>query len=102
MDAIDPDKRARHIANSRSLFNGVTEIRELENGYAFCLNREFEVLAQVAEFITLEKLCCPFFGFIVEVAPEGGSIWLKLIGGEGVKPFIQAELGELMGKPMPW
>jgi len=33
-------------------------------------------------FITLERLCCPFFGFALDVEPEG------------VKSFIGAEIGD--------
>ena len=48
---------------------------------------------KVAEFIANERLCCPFFGFTVEIEPEGGALWLHLTGRDGVKPFIQAEVG---------
>jgi hypothetical protein len=51
---------------------------------------------KAAEFIANERLCCPFFGFAVEVGPEGGALWLRLTGREGIKPFIQAELGEAL------
>ena len=96
MDAIDPDKRPLHIANSKDLFQSVREIRELANGYAFRLENERDVLVKLAEFIFFEKLCCPFFGFTVEVEPEGGNVWLHLTGREGVKPFIQSEIGEFL------
>jgi hypothetical protein len=35
----------------------------------------------------------------VIVEPEGGNIWLHLTGREGVKPFIQAEIAEIVGRP---
>jgi len=46
-----------------------------------------------AEFITLERLCCPFLTLALEVERERGPLWLKLTGREGVKPFLRAELG---------
>ncbi len=98
MDAIQPDKRQQHIVTSKHLFHCVNEIRELSNGYAFRLPNEAEVLLKAAEFISLEKLCCPFFGFTIEVEPEDGEVWLHLRGREGVKPFIRAEIGEFMGE----
>lgn len=97
MDAIDPDKRQQHMETAKYLFHLVHEIRELTNGYAFRLENERDVLVKLAEFISLEKLCCPFFGFIVEVEPEVGDVWLHLTGREGVKPFIQSEIGEFLG-----
>jgi hypothetical protein len=98
MDAIEPNKRQQHLATPEHLFRSVNEIRELSNGYAFRLPNESEALLKAAEFISLEKLCCPFFGFTIEVEPEGGDVWLQLTGREGVKPFIQAEIGEFMGE----
>jgi len=98
MDAIEPNKREQHIARAKYLFHAVSEIRELPDGYAFLLPNKSDALPEVAEFISLEKLCCPFFGFTLEVEPEGGAVWLHLTGREGVKPFIRAEIGEFMGE----
>jgi len=100
MDAIEPEKRAPHLAKARALFNQVEQICELENGYAFRFLNEAQVLSMLTDFIVLERLCCPFFGFMVEVEPEGGPIWLKLTGRDGVKPFIQAEIGEIVQRPI--
>jgi hypothetical protein len=98
MDAIEPGKRQQHIATAKQLFHSVNEIRELSDGYAFRLPKEADMLLKAAEFVSLEKLCCPFFGFTIEVEPEVGDVWLQLRGREGVKPFIQAEIGEFMGE----
>lgn len=94
MEAIEPGKRQQHISTAKHLFNSVKEVRELPNGYAFHLSDESEMMIKAVEFISLERLCCPFFGFSVEVEPEGGAVWLHLTGREGVKPFIRAEIGE--------
>jgi len=96
MDAIEADRRPQHIATARHLFSSVSEIKELSNGYAFHLPDESEMLLKVAEFISLERLCCPFFDFTLEVEREGGDVWLHLTGREGVKPFIRAEIGEFI------
>ena len=98
MDAIEPEKRAPHLTNAKTLFNRIQEIREMENGYAFRFSNEGAILSSLSDFIALERLCCPFFGFSVEVEPEGGAIWFSLTGRSGVKPFIQAEIGEIVGR----
>lgn len=102
MDAIEPSKRQQHLAAAKHLFGSVEEIRELPDGYAFHLPNESDVLLKVAEFISLERLCCPFFGFSLEVEPEGGAAWLHLTGREGVKPFIREEISELVGEGIGW
>jgi hypothetical protein len=99
MSAIAPDRRGEHMATIDELFRAVEDIQELPNGYAFKLPNEQDVLFTTAKFIALERLCCPFFGFAIEVEPEGGAVWLSLTGRDGVKPFIAAEIGDHLTAP---
>jgi len=94
MNAIAGDQRNAHLATIDQVFRSVETIREIPNGDAFQLPNRSEMLVTVAEFIALERLCCPFFGFGVEVVREGGPVLLSLTGCEGVKPFILAEIGD--------
>lgn len=93
MTAIAPEQRGAHIATIERLFRSVKNMRELQEGYAFELPNDADALLTAAQFIALERLCCPFFGFGIEAEREGGSVWLSLTGREGVKPFIIAEIG---------
>ena len=102
MSAIEPDRREQHIATGKDVFRAVTEILELPDGYAFRLADEPNMLVKTAEFISLEKLCCPFLGFVVEIKPEGGAVWLRLTGREGVKAFIREEVSGLLGGAINW
>jgi len=94
MTAIAADQREAHLATINKLFRAVESIRELPNGYSVRLPSESDVLLTAAEFIALERLCCPFFDFSLEIEREGGAVWLSLTGREGVKPFIMAEIGQ--------
>ena len=71
-------------------------MRRVENSCGDSWPNDSEVLLTAAEFISLERLCCPFFGFELQVKREGGSVWLSLTGRDGVKPFIMAEIGEYL------
>jgi hypothetical protein len=93
MKAIAPEQRDAHLALIERLFQSVQSILELTNGYKFQLSNESDVLLAAAEFISRERLCCPFFDFGLEVEREGGAVCLSLTGREGVKPFIMAEIG---------
>ena len=93
LSALDSAQRARHQANTGQLFGSVEEIEELADGYAFRLPAEAATLVKAAEFMTLERLCCPFFNFALELEREGGPLWLKMTGREGVKQFLLAEVG---------
>jgi hypothetical protein len=86
----------------KEVFRAVTDIRELPDGYAFRLPVGPDALLKAAEFISIEKLCCPFLGFVLEVEPEGGPVWLRLTGREGVKAFIREEISGLLGGAINW
>ena len=100
MTAIPPDERPVHIDMSKHLFSRIQEFRELENGYEFRFATD--VIVELAQFISLEKLCCPFLNFVVEVEQEGGPVWLRLTGREGVKNFIREEISGLLGQAIVW
>ncbi len=93
LSALDRAQREHHQANTGQLFGAVEEIEELHDGYVFRLPAESATILQAAEFITLERLCCPFFNFALELEREGGPLWLKMTGREGVKQFLLAEVG---------
>jgi hypothetical protein len=102
MSAIEPGLRARHIATGKQVFRAAAEARELSDGYAFRLPAEPDVFLKAVEFISLERLCCPFLGFALEVEPAGGPAWLRLSGREGVKEFIREEVSGLLGGAIDW
>ncbi len=102
MSAIAPALRARHVATGGLLFRSAAEISELSDGYAFRLPNDSDALLRAAEFVSLERLCCPFLRFSLEVGPEGGPVWLRLTGREGVKAFIREEVNGLLGGAIAW
>jgi len=91
--AMTAEQRTRHHVLGKKLRLAVIEFKELPNGYAARFPLQAETVLLVAEFITLEHLCCPFFTLGLEVEKEGGPLWLKVTGSEGIKPFIRAEFG---------
>ena len=93
MQAITAADRPKHVAIIAELFGLVVEVQELEDGYAFKFPDERIVIQKIAEFITNERLCCPFLGFSLHVLPNHGEISLYVTGPIGIKPFILAEIG---------
>ena len=43
----------------------------------------------VAEDLNMERLCCPFVNYTLEIEPNHGPFWLRWTGGEGVKEFLR-------------
>lgn len=75
---------------TRQLVASATEIRESGEGFSFHLPAD--AYDTVTQFVARERLCCPFLKFVVVVAPERGSLELRLSGPVGAKDFIRAEL----------
>jgi hypothetical protein len=90
---MDTEQRERYRALRRRLSKDLHEVRELEDGYTFRHSSEAEVLIALAEYVTLERLCCPFFDFAIEVGRDGGEVWLKMTGGLEAKRILQAAQG---------
>ena len=90
--ALTPEQRKRHFdelgPKLRSLKRSV---RELPNGYEFEFLPDSITVELVAEWAIGERACCPFFDIDMRLEREGGSLWLRLTGRQGVKQFIQAD-----------
>lgn len=97
MTVFSPEERERHVAAIRQMLNAVREAREIAGGHAFRFEPDSEVLLKLAEFIAGERLCCPFLNFDLRVEAEGGPVWLRLTGPEGVKEFLRMELSGFGG-----
>jgi hypothetical protein len=89
--ALDAEQRARHQALMQQLLPAVLEVKELPDGYAARFPMERSIALVLADFILLERLCCPCFTLTLEVERERGPLWLKITGREGSKAFIRAE-----------
>jgi hypothetical protein len=93
LDAISASDRPRYNELRRMLAAAVTGTRELPDGIAVQISTERIALAQLAEWISFERKCCPFFEFRIDVAPASGPVWLSLAGRAGVKEFLSQAFG---------
>lgn len=89
------DQKERYRTIRQKMQVASKGLKELPDGYAIRFPMETSLFMTLAEFITLESLCCAFFKFFLELDPETETVWLGLTGGEGVKEFLQLELASL-------
>lgn len=92
LTAIPSSAREEHVVTAPQIFQTAQEVRELSNGYAFRFLNEPGKLMAIAKYIENERLCCPFFNFELEVKPDGGALWLRLTGNQGVKELLRSGL----------
>ena len=91
--ALTPDQQERQRSLYRRLREDVREVRELDDGYAFRHSSNGDVLLDLAEFVAIERLCCPFFDFALTVERGGGPVWLRITGEGEAKHVLEAEMG---------
>ncbi len=94
VDVLDDAERLRWQTLRKAMHAAREEARELPDGYAVRFKSDPALFLQVAEWITLERRCCPFLAFGLDW-PQGEALRLRLTGEPGVKEYLT---GALAGK----
>lgn len=87
-----PELQARRSAVLNKFKDAVLEVKEMETGYAYRFPTDVKSIAELADLITSEHLCCAFLRFNLIVEPGDGPIWLELSGPDGTKDFLNSLL----------
>jgi len=93
LKALSTKERARHMLLTLEIERARAETIELGNGFAFRFQDGSVSLADLAEWVSAERKCCPFFDFEIDLQADNGPLWLKLRGKDGVKAFMSSEFG---------
>jgi hypothetical protein len=89
-DALDAGQRARQHELRQKLLPAVVARQEIADGYAFELGNDAATFLAAAEWVILERRCCPFLTFNLGWADRGGVV-LRLTGPPGVREFLDTE-----------
>jgi hypothetical protein len=89
--ALTPEQRKRQQELAKILRASVLGMQELLDGFEFEFPSDPTNYQALAEFTPLERACCPFFDISIRLEREGGKLWWRLTGRDGVKQFIRAE-----------
>jgi hypothetical protein len=90
--ALTQAQRKRHFDELGPMLRSLkTSARELPDGFEFQFPSDMKTYQLVAEWVAGERVCCPFFEIGLRSEPEGGPLWLRLTGRDGVKEFLHAE-----------
>ena len=93
MSVFTPAQRESHIRKTTELLRAVQSVQGVENGYELRFPNETEFITQIAEFISNERLCCPFLNFTLNVASDKEPVSFTLTGPIGTQEFLRAEFG---------
>jgi hypothetical protein len=97
MGVFTPAQREAHIEITSQLIRAVGRVEEVENGYEFIFPNESALIAKIGEFISGERLCCPFLKFTLNVISNEEPISLSLTGPVGTQEFLRAEFEGAFG-----
>ena len=89
--AIRASDRPRYEALIEKLRAAVRERGSQQDGYAYKLDSGGISLQEVAEWINMERLCCPFLTLQLSVGGDQEDWLLTLTGPVGVKALLGAE-----------
>ena len=97
LTALSPQGRERVLALSEELMSQADELRALPDGFEIGYKAaSTERLSQLAEFIALDSVCCPFLKHGIFLEPHEHGVWLHLSGPEGVKDGLEADILKLV------
>jgi hypothetical protein len=95
LNAISRGERPRHQQLTKLWQSAVLDRRELDDGYSFHIDRSIVSIDELAQWITLEHKCCPFFRFRLDLnehaVDEHDNVWMTITGVAGIKAFLAAE-----------
>ena len=91
LNAISVADSPRYNELGKRLRTTMMKPTETLDGYRFRLDYDKMSLREVAEWISMERLCCPFLTFQLETSGTEDEFSLRLGGPFGVKGLLQAE-----------
>jgi hypothetical protein len=91
LKAIRPGDRPHYNELVKHLRAAVLQRTELSNGFVFTLEGKAMPLPAVAEWMSLERRCCPFLTLQLSASGDKPDWLLTMTGPEGVRAFLQTE-----------
>jgi hypothetical protein len=90
LNAHTPEQRFRHRELLRGILAKKLEAHEQANGYTITLTAETSLITELAEYISLERLCCPSVRLSLTCEANNGPLVLEISGAHG--PALWATL----------
>jgi hypothetical protein len=97
LTALPDGGRERVTALAGKLIPMARAVRDLPDGYALGYHDVSpELFSDIADFIALDRLCCPFLCHGLVSDPGRGTVWLELTGRQGAKEAIASDIAQLL------
>jgi len=93
MDSLTESEREIRKRLLSKVVSSLLERKKISNGLLFQIRYTDNVWLAASEFVTLEKRCCPFLNFKLNLISDSSDFTLRIDGQPGTSDFLQEELG---------
>ena len=91
LNAIATADRPRYRELMDRLRSAVRGHREISDGLEIQIDGDLFSMAEIGEWIGMERLCCPFLTLQATTTGSNPHALLMVTGPEGVMPILEAE-----------
>ncbi len=92
LGALNPVQQKRQRELLETVRGKVQATRQLPSGFELQMPPDRDGFIEIAEWISLERRCCPFVEFSLEWRLDD-SVWVRLTGPPGAREVLAAEMG---------
>ena len=92
LKALDSRQRQRQKELLGAVRAKIQKTVELPDGFALQMPNDQATFLEVAEWVSLERRCCAFAGFRLELRLDD-TVWVTMTGSPGTKEVLAAEMG---------
>ena len=90
--AIPENSKPRYTALAKQLRGSIVSKRSIRGGYELGLDSGRIGFAEAAEWVSLERLCCPFWRFQLATGEAEDRWTLRIVGPRAAKPILEAAI----------
>ena len=91
LGALTSGERARQQDLRATLERAITRVTEDMEGFTFHYADDVAPTTVIA-WVEMERKCCPFLRFTLDMPEEGSPSRLRVWGAPGVKAFVAAQI----------
>jgi hypothetical protein len=92
LTVFSSSERLKHMALAKTLLGKARQVIEHEDGFTFVFEQCARLEMKIADWVTNEKRCCPFFLFDLSRADTPPSLRLRISGPNGAKEILRTGL----------
>lgn len=88
-------ERIKHLAFAKSLLGKARQVIEHKDGFTFVFEQSPLLEMKIADWVSKEKRCCPFFSFELSRANTPPSLSLRISGPDEAKEILRPALKKM-------